>query len=194
MATVRGISRRSKGAKDLPPLEPGDHLDQATFHERYEQMPENVKAELIGGVVYMPAAMRFPHGRHHMLLNSWLCDYWAATPGTDALDNATVVLNDDSEPQPDACLRILGGQSREGEDEYVIGAPEFVAEVASSSESYDLHGKRTDYERGGVGEYLILVVRQQRAIWLQRQNDQFIELAPGIDGVLRSLQFPGLWL
>jgi hypothetical protein len=35
----------------MPPLEPGDRLDQKTFHERYEAMPEHVKAELIGGVV-----------------------------------------------------------------------------------------------------------------------------------------------
>ncbi|MBI2480657.1 MAG: hypothetical protein HYV60_19140, partial [Planctomycetia bacterium] len=31
----------------IPPLEPGDHLDQKTFHVRYEAMPEDVKAELI---------------------------------------------------------------------------------------------------------------------------------------------------
>jgi len=27
----------------IPLLEPGDHLDQKTFHERYEAMPEDVK-------------------------------------------------------------------------------------------------------------------------------------------------------
>ena len=35
----------------IPSLEPGDHLDQKTFHARYEAIPENVRAELIGGVV-----------------------------------------------------------------------------------------------------------------------------------------------
>ena len=54
--------------EQLPSLEPGDHLDQPTFHARYTAMPEDVKAELIGGVVYMPAALRRPHGRSSGLL------------------------------------------------------------------------------------------------------------------------------
>ena len=28
----------------LPPLEDGDRLDQPTFHERYEAMPESVRS------------------------------------------------------------------------------------------------------------------------------------------------------
>ena len=35
----------------LPPLEAGDHLDQATFHARYKAMPPSFHAELIGGMV-----------------------------------------------------------------------------------------------------------------------------------------------
>jgi hypothetical protein len=40
-------------ARTLPPLANGDHLDQRTFHARYEAMPEDFRAELIGGIVYM---------------------------------------------------------------------------------------------------------------------------------------------
>jgi hypothetical protein len=48
------IARRTaKRNTDLPPLVNGDHLDQKTFHERYEAMPPDVRAELIGGIVYM---------------------------------------------------------------------------------------------------------------------------------------------
>src|SRR5437899_3365498 len=47
---------------EMPPLENGDRLDQKTFHERYEAMPENVKAELIGGVVYMSSPLKPRHG------------------------------------------------------------------------------------------------------------------------------------
>ena len=46
--------------KDLPPLVNGDHLDQKTFHERYEAMPE-VRAELIGGIVYMSSPQKMRH-------------------------------------------------------------------------------------------------------------------------------------
>ena len=58
-----------------------------------------------------------------------------------ACDNATVRLDFDNEPQPDALLRLdesVGGNSRIGEDDYIEGAPELIVEIASSSVSYDL--------------------------------------------------------
>jgi Uma2 family endonuclease len=182
---------------DLPALEPGDHLDQKTFHERYEALPEDVKAELIGGVVYMPAAMKRPHGRSHSLLIRWLGAYEDATPGVEVYDNATTIMADDSEPQPDACLMIRpdrGGQMRFTEDDYLAGAPEFVGEVAASTESYDLHSKKRDYERAGVCEYLVVALRQKKVFWFVNRSGTFEETSPGEDGLFRSQVFPGLWL
>ena len=48
--------------------------------------------------------------------------YESKTPGVELLDNATTILGEDSEPQPDQALRVLsdyGGQSRETSDDYV---------------------------------------------------------------------------
>jgi Uma2 family endonuclease len=149
---------------DFTSLESGDHLDQPTFHARYTAAPEDVKAELIGGVVYMSAALRRPHGRSSGLLLHWLVAYEGETPGVEVYDNTTTILGEDSEPQPDACLIIqpeCGGQMRVTEDDYLRGAPELVCEVASSTESYDLHSKKRDYERAGVREYLVIALRQQ---------------------------------
>ena len=70
------------------------------------------------------------------------------------LDGTTILLAEDGEPQPDACLILRsdrGGQTRD-EEGYLAGAPELVVEVASSSEAYDLHSKKRDYERAGVRE------------------------------------------
>jgi len=39
--------------KEIPPLEPGDHLTREEFERRYEAMPGLKKAELLEGVVYM---------------------------------------------------------------------------------------------------------------------------------------------
>jgi Putative restriction endonuclease len=39
----------------LPPLVASQHLDQPTFHERYEAMPPETRSELVGGVVYKQA-------------------------------------------------------------------------------------------------------------------------------------------
>ena len=146
----------------LPPLEAGDHLDQATFHARYEAMPPDFRAELIGGVVFVPSPLRLEHGESHALIMGWLTNYWSATPGTSVRDNATAILSDDSEPQPDAALVIdseSGGQSSLSEDGYATGPPELIVEVASSSASIDLHAKRRDYEQAGVLEYVVVVLR-----------------------------------
>ncbi len=40
-------------------FETGDHLSQAEFHERYERMPEHIKADLLGVVhASLPALPR----------------------------------------------------------------------------------------------------------------------------------------
>jgi Uma2 family endonuclease len=181
----------------IPPLENGDHLDQKTFHERYAAMPDSTRAELIGGRVYLMASPVFkPHGGPHGRIVTWIGIYQAATPGTDFYDNTSTILGRDSEPQPDACLLILpecGGQTRR-DDELIDGTPELVVEIASSSESYDLHEKRADYERYGVREYVVYAARQQRVYWWVRRGDRYEELSAGSDGVFRSETFPGLWL
>lgn len=92
-------------------------------------------------------------------------------------------------------LILEGGQTRVNDDDYLVGPPELIAEVALGPESYDLHSKKHDYERYGVSEYLVLVVREKRAIWFVRdENNRFIEMKPAEDGILRSIKLPGLWL
>jgi Uma2 family endonuclease len=186
--------RRQKG--DLPPLENGDHLDQPTFHARYAAMPESTRAELIGGIVYMPSPTGARHARPHLKVSFWAGLYESATPGLVGVDNATVILTNDGEVQPDVCLLLApehGGRTRD-QDGYIHGAPELVVEVASSSESYDLHTKKTLYEAAGVREYVVLLVRESRVRWYVLADGGFHELAPDEDGLYRSTQFPGLWL
>ncbi len=143
----------------IPPLENGDRLSRPEFERRYNAMPNLKKAELIEGIVYMPSPVRFSqHGRPHSHLMGWLVLYEAGTPGVQAGDNSTVRLDVDNEPQPDASLLIdpeRGGQTRLSKDGYIEGAPELVAEVASSRASYDLHDKQNIYRRNGVREYVV---------------------------------------
>jgi Uma2 family endonuclease len=180
------------------PLEPGDRLTRAEFERRYEAMPHLIKAELIEGVVYMPSPVRQRrHGRPHAHLIAWLVQYEAGTPGVEVGDNSTARLDLDNEPQPDALLLIdpaRGGQARIGTDDYIEGAPELVAEVASSSASYDLHTKLHVYRRSGVREYIVWRVLEQALDWFVLRDGQYERLLPGSDGVLRSEVFAGLWL
>src|SRR5215468_2383618 len=183
--------------RHLPPLEAGDHLDQATFHVCYEAMPPGFRAELIGGVVFVPLPLRLEHGVSHALVMGWLIHYSIATPGTQVWDNTTAILGDDSEPQPDAALIIepeRGGQTSVSEDGYAIGPPELIVEIASSSESIDLHTKRRDYEQAGVLEYVVVVLRQQVVRWFILQDGTYREVGADASGLFKSTVFPGLWL
>jgi len=180
------------------PLESGDRLTRAEFHRRYAAMPQVKKAELIEGVVYMPSPVSRNHATPHARLVGWLGTYEAHTPGVEIGDNATVLLDEDNEPQPDALIRILpelGGQSgNSAEGDYVEGSPELIAEIASSTASYDLHDKKTAYRRNGVREYVVWRVRQQALDWFVLREGRYELLAAGPDGILRSESFPGLWL
>jgi Uma2 family endonuclease len=180
-----------------PPLEPGEHLDQKTFHARYAAMPENVWAELIEGVVHILPRVKASHGQMSAALIYWLGVYHAATPGTDALCHATTILGEYSEVHPDACLLVLpeyGGQTRDNEEGFLTGPPELVAEVAMTDADIDLHAKRRDYERAGVREYVVFLIQEKRIVWFVRGVDGFTPREPGADGLFRSEFFGGLWM
>ena len=181
----------------LPPLKAGQRLDRATFHERYEAMPADTKAELVGGVVHLPSPLSNDHGEHDNDVSGWLFHYKLATPGVGSPNNATVMLDELAEPQPDCQLRVpseLGGQTHLDEKGYITGPPELVAEIARSSRSFDLNQKKADYERAGVLEYLVVELDPNRIHWFMRHGNRFKKLLPGPDGIYRSNVFPGLWL
>jgi Uma2 family endonuclease len=181
----------------LPPLEAGQRLDRATFHARYEAMPPDTRAELIGGVVHMPSPLRDGHGTHSGISMTWLNLYRRRVPGLRAGENTSILLDENSEVQPDAHLRILeeyGGQSHVNEDDYIIGAPELVVEVGWSSRKTDLGEKFEDYRRTGVLEYVFVGLKPDEVRWFVRRGDQLVPLAPGDDGIFRSEIFAGLWL
>jgi hypothetical protein len=179
----------------VPPLVNGDRMGQAEFHRRYEACREDEKFELVGGTVYRASPLRWPHGTYHQKLGLVLGLYAAATPGVEVGDNATVILGQESEPQPDLAMRVLpewGGQSTLDDDEYVQGAPELLAEVAYSSRSLDMNQKRPDYQQAGVQEYMVLCIEEQQLHWFHFPPGGFIR--PNRQGISRSLVFPGLWV
>lgn len=182
----------------IPPLENGDRLNRYEFERRYNAMLNLKKAELIEGIVYMPAALRFKsHGQPHSWMIGWLVTYEATTPGVAVGDAPTVRLDIDNEPQPDVVLLIMpeaGGQARLSEDDYIEGAPELVVEIAASSVAIDLHAKKQAYRRNGVKEYIVWQVLDQTISWFYLDKGEYLDLPPDTDGIIRSRVFPGLWL
>ncbi|MGB3262451.1 MAG: Uma2 family endonuclease [Microcoleus sp.] len=179
----------------VPALESGDRLTRAEFERRYAATPEKFKAELIEGIVYVASPVRAFHGVPHADLVTWLGVYRTATPGVSAADNTTARLDLDNEPQPDALLRIqIGGTSTISDDGYIEGAPELVAEIATSSATIDLGAKKNAYRRNGVQEYLVWQTFENRLSWFRLQAEEFVLIEPDAGGIIRSSTFPGLWL
>jgi Uma2 family endonuclease len=173
----------------------GDRMKRDEFHRLYERAPEDFKAELIGGIVYVASPLKLSHGTPHVLLSALLAAYSARTPGTQTSDNTTVFLGDDGEPQPDLFLRILpeyGGQSATTPDEYVLGAPELILELAHSSQAIDLHAKKDMYAQYGGREYVVACLRENELRWFDLAAGK--ELAADSAGILRVSVFPGLWI
>jgi len=181
----------------VEPLRNGDVLDQSTFHERYEAMPGSFRAELIEGVVYVPSPVSNLHLAFQGDVSTWLGTYRAYTPGVDHGGAGTVVLNDRNEPQPDAILRILeasGGGSRVNPKGFLTGTPELHVEISYSSQSIDLHQKRRAYERAGVQEYVVVLIRKPAVRFFKLGEQAYEEVSADPDGIWRSSVFPGLWL
>jgi Uma2 family endonuclease len=191
------VQRHPPAPPAIPPLVAGQRLTQPEFHSRYEAMPPRTRAELVGGIVYMPSPMSADHGESTPDIIIWLGLYRRRTPGLRQADGATLVLGPYGEPQPDALMRIqpeLGGSCWVNEDNYLTGPPEMVVEVARSSRLFDLGAKRTDYERAGVKEYVVVTLDPDDVHWFRRRARKLVRMRRDRDGLYRSKVFPGLWL
>lgn len=176
-------------------LRAGMKLRQPEFHRLYEKHPDDEKFELIDGVVYMASPSVGEHGLGSFRLIGAIMYYESKTPGVQGGDNMTTILGWDSEPQPDALLRILpecGGQSHFNEHDFLVGTPELVAEVAVSSLRVDLGKKLDMYEKYGVQEYIVFDAKDRSLHWFQLPGHDMIH--PDAAGIYKSRLFPGLWI
>ncbi len=191
------LIRKAVDVPYVPPFQSGDEMDQPTFHALYETAPSGFRAELVGGIVYMPSPVSRPHAAPHGILSTWLGVYCSETDGTEFLPDATMIMSNDDEPQPDLSLIVspdIGGQTSVSAKQYLVGAPELAIEVAHSTASTDLHSKKRSYERYGVRDYIVVVTKSQTVYWFTRRGAKFAALAADRYGIFKSRVFPGLWL
>jgi Uma2 family endonuclease len=178
----------------VPGLDSGARLTRFEFERRYEASPPWIKAELIEGVVYVASPVSLPHGDEHFRLIAWLGAYTARHPEVAGSDNATIRLDLDNEPQPDAHLRYQTSAQNRKVGEYLEGPPELIAEVAVTSQSIDLHDKLAAYRRNGVQEYIVWRVYDRAVDWFALDHGEYVQLDPDAAGVIHSRVFPGLRL
>jgi Uma2 family endonuclease len=181
-------------SKPLPIMHNGDHMKQPEFHFAYSSMPENYRAELIGGVVFEPSPVSYSHARNDNMFHDLITQYAKKSKLAEVAPNATVILSEDDEVQPDVLLRLpeeLGGRSRLV-GKFLEGAPELVAEIAYSSRAIDLHLKKQRYAKAGVIEYLVFCIEPKKLHWFRLQEEKGIKRNG--DGTFCSKVFPGLWI
>ena len=180
----------------IPFLQSGMRLSSEEFLQRWDMLPNVKFAELINGVVHMPSPLGFDHGDHDSLLIWWIAEYALSTPGLRGSNNITCKFDKNNIPQPDMSLRILpeyGGQT--GVDgRFITGAPELIIEVAVTSLNLDMGEKLKLYQIAGVKEYIVAEVESQELHWHRLHKKKYQRIEPGEDGILRSIEFPGLWL
>ncbi|MHB8574318.1 MAG: Uma2 family endonuclease [Dehalococcoidia bacterium] len=180
-------------------LESGDHLTRAEFHRRYCLRPDIRRAELVQGVVYLASPVRATvHGEPHGAMTAWLVVYASRTPGVRCGSDSTVLLETDTEVQPDVCLFREPppgpGAARITARGYIEGAPQLVVEIAASSASYDLHEKLRAYERAEVTEYVAWRTLDAALDWFRLHEGKYRIVTPDASGVIESTAFPGLRL
>jgi len=174
----------------------GDHMDQKSFFKLYEKAPKGFHAELIEGVVYIRMSTQFSHGKISRLMAAWISEYIDSSEAFDGADVTTMKLGPLDAPEPDLVMFVkpeYGGQVRIDRKGYIVGAPEFVIEIANTTKAMDLGTKKQSYELAGVREYCVILVKESRVIWFIRGRKHFTEMKAK-DGIFRSVVFPGLWL
>lgn len=181
-------------------LENGATMNAEEFLRLDSSTSFDSRFELVDGIVHMAPPTNDPHGASNNKLQMIAALYEGMTPGVFARDDTTVRLDALNVVQPDCLVRIdeaCGGQSRllvneSGERTILVGAPEFVAEVAFSSRSIDYGRKLEAYLRAGVRECLVVNLADGTMSWFELPNQNLIPLSD--DGLLKSRALPGLWI
>jgi Uma2 family endonuclease len=180
----------------VPMLESGDRMTREEFHRIYEMSPQLKHVELIEGVVYMPSPISFErHSEYQGLVLAWLGAYAANHPEVRFGGPASVFLDRDNEPEPDAVMvRRAGGTAQMDPRGYIVGVPELAVEIAATSRTIDLGEKFRAYRRNGLQEYIVWITSESRLFWFSLEEGDYVELPQTEDGVIESRAFPGLRL
>lgn len=174
-----------------PPLHNGDRMSPDEFLWRSEQIPELKKAELIKGVVYLASPVSRPHSAYEAFFGAWLTHYAVAKNEDLWIGSNPTLRLEGSVVQPDVALLRRGASLTEG---YLEVTPDLVVEVSYSSKTYDLGLKLATYRSASVPEYLTVLVQSRRIEWRVLNGSRYRLLQLPKDGILKSPNFPGLWL
>jgi Uma2 family endonuclease len=136
-------------------------------------LDEDEPIELLGGEMVVKEPQAGPHATAVYLVQQAL--QRAFGPGWLVRAQLPVALDDDSEPEPDAC--VVRGAARDYRDAHPR-RPVLVVEVADNSLARDRGRKGSLYARAGVNDYWIVNLRE-RALEVYREPIRSARAAHG---------------
>jgi len=161
----------------------------------YLALPDGVRAELVGGELYVTPSPSLDHQEVVLTLGSALRDHARERgAGTVAIAPVDVHLPSGDVVQPDVLFVAREGSARLRT--WVYGVPDLLIEVVSPTHAErDRDLKRRLYERNGVPEYWI-VDPQEGSIEVLRHDGNRLQPSGYLEGdaTLETPTFPDLAL
>jgi Uma2 family endonuclease len=166
-----------------------------TFEEFCRLVPDDQKADLIDGVIYMAS----PDNWIASTLFSWLFNLLGIYVQHNDLgaivgSRTAFKLSDTNSPEPDIAF-VRKSRLGLAQSNHFPGGPDLAVEIVSpDSVTRDYRMKRELYEQAGVREYWIVDEPKGKVTLLRLDaGGKFREVRPR-KGVLTSRAVPGFWL
>lgn len=146
--------------------------------EDYFAIPDEIRVELIDGVIYDMAAPTFDHQKiageiHRQIANYIMDNNGKCEAGISPID-VQLDCDDKTMVQPDVLILCKGDKIIKGR---VFGAPDFVLEVISpSTKKKDYFKKLEKYENAGVREYWILDPYKKQLVVFFFEGDIYAQI------------------
>ncbi|MEX2142499.1 MAG: Uma2 family endonuclease [Pirellulales bacterium] len=165
-----------------------------TFDDFLLLIKEHEKADLLDGVIYMAS----PESTDDNELGGWLYRLMSefakeTNQGKCYFSRVAFRITDKRGPEPDVAF-VAKERLRIVERGFVDGPPDIAVEIVSpdsAQRDYDL--KMNIYEAAGVKEYWVIDPDEQRATFLRRHGERFVEVKPQ-DGRYESQVLVGFFL
>ncbi len=146
--------------------------------EDYLAMPEDIRVELIDGVIYEMAAPGFDHqkiaGEIYRQISNYIMDHNGKCEAGISPIDVQLDCDDKTMVQPDVLILCDSDKLVKGK---VFGAPDFVLEVISpSTKRKDYFKKLEKYENAGVREYWILDPYKKQLIVFFFEGDIYAQI------------------
>lgn len=151
--------------REMPAYEVRKRQGEYTL-EDYLALPDDIRAELIDGVIYYMGAPTTPHQFFGDEIQSQLRDYIRRKKGNcvamTAAVNVQLDCDDKTMVQPDVIVICDRDKFRR---KGIYGAPEMVVEVLSpSTRKRDMSLKLSKYRNAGVKEYWMIDLHKKRIL------------------------------